>query len=88
LDFFSENRMPADFWGAVKSMRPGDGPRLIQTQLGFHVLEVTDVRVARGMSFDEARREIVFALQNQKRSLALTALIEDLSQDGIDGRGR
>jgi parvulin-like peptidyl-prolyl isomerase len=88
LDFFSENRMPADFWGAVKRMRPGDGPRLIQTQLGFHVLEVTDVRVARDMSFDEARPEIVFALQNQKRSLALTALIEDLSQDGIDGRGR
>jgi parvulin-like peptidyl-prolyl isomerase len=88
LDYFSENRMPADFWGAVKSMRPGDGPRLIQTQLGFHVLEVTDVRVARDMSFDEARREIALALQNQKRSMALTALIDDLSQDGIDGRGR
>ena len=88
LDFFSENRMPADFWGAVKSMRPGDGPRLIQTQLGFHILEVTDIRVARNMSFDEARPEIVLVLQNQKRSLALTALIEDLSQDGIDGHIR
>jgi parvulin-like peptidyl-prolyl isomerase len=88
LDFFSEIRMPADFWAAVKSMRPGDGPRLIQTQLGFHVLEVTDIRVARDMSFDAARPEIVLALQNQKRSLALTALIEDLSQDGIDGRDR
>jgi parvulin-like peptidyl-prolyl isomerase len=88
LDYFSENRMPADFWGAAKSMRPGDGPRLIQTQLGFHVLEVTDVRVARDMSFDEARLEIVLALQNQKRSMALIALIDDLSQDGINGSGR
>ena len=88
LDFFSENRMPADFWGAVKSMRPGDGPRLIQTQLGFQILEVMDIRVARNMSFDEARPEIVLVLQNQKRSLALTALIEDLSQDGIDGHIR
>jgi hypothetical protein len=40
------------------------------------------------MSFDEARPEIVLALQNQKRSMALAALIEDLSQDGIDYRGR
>ena len=88
LDFFSEIRMPADFWTAVKSMRPGDGPRLIQTRLGFHVLEVTDIRAPRDMSFDEARPEIVLALQNQKRSLALTAVIEDLSQGGIDGRGR
>ena len=73
---------------AVKSMRPGDGPRLIKTQLGFHILEVTDIRVARDMSFDEAQPEIVLALQNQKRSMALAALIEDLSQDGIDYRGR
>ena len=83
LDFFSEARMPADFWVAVKSMHPGDGPRLVRTQLGFHVLQVTDMRTAREISFDEARPEIALAVQNQKRSGALAALIEDLWQ-GIE----
>jgi hypothetical protein len=79
LNFFSEARVPADFWVAVKDRRAGEAPGLIRTQLGFHVVRVTDVRAVRPMTFAESREEIAATLGDEKRSRAVAALTGRLS---------
>ncbi len=80
LNFFSESRIPADFWAAINPRRTGDAPGLIQTQLGFHVVKVTDVHPASAMPFDEARAALVARLENEKRSALIESLTGELGQ--------
>ena len=71
LGFFSESRMPPDFFAAVRAMRVGEVSPPVRTGLGFHIIQLTDSRPARQMTFDEARAEIGLALENAKRDIAL-----------------
>jgi hypothetical protein len=71
LGFFSESRMPPDFFAAVRAMRVGEVSPPVRTGLGFHIIQITDSKPARQMNFDEARAEIGLALENAKRNIAL-----------------
>ncbi len=78
LGFFSESRMPLDFFYAVVEMHVGEISQPIRTRLGFHIVEVTDFKPARQMSFEEVQPEIRFAIKNEKRRAALQSLTRDL----------
>jgi parvulin-like peptidyl-prolyl isomerase len=78
LGFFSESRMPPDFFAAIQNMRVGEISRTIRTGLGFHLVQLTDFKAAHQMSFDESRTEISVALENQKRVNALKQLAANL----------
>jgi hypothetical protein len=80
LNFFSEQRMPADFWSGVKGMRSGEPATLIRTSLGFHVVQVTESRSPRQIPLEEARPDIFVALKNEKRALAVSALTVELAR--------
>jgi parvulin-like peptidyl-prolyl isomerase len=47
--------------------------------LGFHIVEVTEIRPARVLSFDDARPEISLALANERRALIAKRLADMLS---------
>jgi foldase protein PrsA len=79
LGFFSESRMPPAFVAAVRAMRVGEISRPVRTQMGFHIIQLTDSRPARQMSFDEARAEISLALENAKLAAALRSMSAQLS---------
>lgn len=79
LGWFSDARMPADFMNAVHALRVGETSAVVQTKLGFHILRLLDARPARAMSFDEARPEIIAALENAKRRDAVARLDVDLA---------
>jgi parvulin-like peptidyl-prolyl isomerase len=79
LGYFSETRMPEDFMAAVRALPVGQLSEVVQTKLGFHILQVTEVKPARVMSFEEARPEIAAELQNAKRREAVEKLIVDLA---------
>jgi parvulin-like peptidyl-prolyl isomerase len=78
LGFFSESRMPSDFFYAVVKMHVGEISQPIRTRLGFHIVEVTDFKPARQMSFEEVQPKIRFAIKNEKRRAALQSLTTDL----------
>ena len=80
LGFFSESRMPADFFAAVAKMHIGEISQPIRTRLGFHIIELTDSKPAREMNFEEARGEIRLIIENEKRRTALQNLVRDLSR--------
>jgi parvulin-like peptidyl-prolyl isomerase len=78
LGFFSESRMPPDFFSAVVKMHVGEISQPIRTRLGFHIIELTDFKPSRQMNFEEVRSEIRLAIENEKRRAALQALTADL----------
>jgi len=80
LGFFSESRMPPDFFAAVAKMHIGEISQPIRTRLGFHIIELTDSKPAREMNFEEARAEIRLIIENEKRRTALQNLVRDLSR--------
>ena len=63
LVFFSESRMPLDFFYAVVEMHVGEISQPIRTRLGFHVVEVTDFKPARQMRFEKVQPEIRLRLR-------------------------
>lgn len=78
LDFFSSWRMPADFFDQVEKMKVGESSKPIQTHLGFHLVQVTEVRPPRELSFGEVRNEIALSIDNTRRRTRVTQLAEDL----------
>jgi parvulin-like peptidyl-prolyl isomerase len=78
LGFFSDSRMPPDFFNAVVKMRVGEVSQPIRTRLGFHIVELTDSKPTRQMSFEEVQPEIRPAIENEKRRTALQSLTADL----------
>jgi parvulin-like peptidyl-prolyl isomerase len=79
LGFFASARMPADFFAEVEKLRAGQRSQPFRSHLGYHVLEVTEIRPARVLSFDEARGAILLALANERRALIAERLAEMLS---------
>ena len=78
LGFFSESRMPPDFFSAIVTMRVGEISQPIRTRLGFHIVQLTDFMPARQMNFEEVQPEIRLTIKNEKRRAALQALTADL----------
>lgn len=82
LGYFSDFRMPADFMMAIRQLRVGETSRVVQTALGFHVIQLTDAKPSRQMGFDEAEPEIRTRLENEQRATALRKLVADASRQG------
>lgn len=69
-----------EFQAAVDALEPGDEPLLIRSVYGYHIVKVTDERKAGQTSLEDSYEEVVEALLSQKRSLAYSALINDLRE--------
>jgi foldase protein PrsA len=78
LGFFSEFRIPPDFLAAISKMGAGKISQPFRTRLGFHIVQLTDSKPARQMTFEEARSEIRLVIENEKRGAALQRLTADL----------
>jgi PPIC-type PPIASE domain len=79
LGFFSSARMPSDVFSEVEKLRAGQRSKPFRSHLGFHIVGVTEIRPARGLSFGEAQRDIRIALANEKRALIVKRLADMLS---------
>lgn len=78
LDYFAARRMPPEFIAEVEKLPPNEISGPIRSRLGFHLLQVTETKPPRSMSYDEVRPEIALRLTNQRRALAVAALRERL----------
>lgn len=70
LGWMSRARLPADFAEAVFALPP-KRPALIQTRLGWHIVEVTAKQPAQDRSFEQAKPDILAALTAVKRQQAV-----------------
>jgi hypothetical protein len=80
LGFFAANRMPAEFFEAAEQLSSNAPPRFLQSHLGFHALQVTEVHPARPLTLAEARPEILTLIAAEKRRKVVAALKSELVQ--------
>jgi PPIC-type PPIASE domain len=83
LGFLASNRVPPEFWNGIENL-PVNGPAtLVQSHLGFHAVQILDVRSARAMTFEEARPEIAQQLAAEKRLAAVGQKHDQLAREAI-----
>ncbi len=73
LGWMTRQRLPSDLAEPLFSLKLHE-PQLIQSHLGWHLIEVTARQPAQARSYADARPEIIAALQASKRKQALDAL--------------
>lgn len=86
LSYFTEARIPSEFIDELKKLRVGETSGPVRSPVGFHLVQLTEVKPARELSLEQARAEITAAIGNQKRALALASLTERLSTPEFEPR--
>ena len=81
LGFFASSRMLPEFFAAATNLPVGGLSKPIRSPLGFHIIQLTAIEPARLISFEEARAEILNALQNEQRRRLADGLTARLTKE-------
>ncbi|MBS0446591.1 MAG: SurA N-terminal domain-containing protein [Proteobacteria bacterium] len=65
LDWFGRGQMVKPFEDAVFSLKPGQISDVIETDFGYHIIEVTGARGGEKQAFDAVRKQIEDEVKNQ-----------------------
>ena len=74
LNYFAEERMLSTVFDTAKTLHPGETSAPVRSRLGFHLIQLMELRPPRMLTFDEALPEIVMMFENQKRAQAISTL--------------
>jgi peptidyl-prolyl cis-trans isomerase D len=66
LDFFARGAMVKPFEDAAFSMKKGDISDLVESDFGYHIIQLTDIRAPKQRSFEELRAGIESDLKTQQ----------------------
>ncbi len=66
LDFFSRGAMVKPFEDAVFALRKGEVSEPVETEFGFHLIKVTDIKAPKPKPFEEMRAKIETDLKQQQ----------------------
>ena len=75
LGWFGRERVPEDFGKQVFAQEAGAVGQPFATELGWHLVEVTEKAPARVATLDEMREEIRATIETEKRAVAVDALV-------------
>jgi foldase protein PrsA len=78
LGFFSSARMPPEFFAEIEKLAAARRSDPFRSHLGFHIVEVAEIRPARVLGFDEVHGEVSLALANERRALLAERLADML----------
>jgi peptidyl-prolyl cis-trans isomerase D len=65
LDFFSRKAMVKPFADAVFAMKKGDISDVVETDFGYHIIQLTDIKTPKQRSFEEVKPELETELKQQ-----------------------
>ncbi|WP_298499133.1 peptidylprolyl isomerase [uncultured Maritimibacter sp.] len=84
LGWFSAGMMVPEFETAVADMEAGAVSDPVQTQFGWHVIKLNEVREKGAPALDEVREEIIAELQTSAVEDAIAKLMEEATIDRAD----
>jgi len=83
LGWVSRDRMPDDFMDAVEPLMINELSDPVITELGWHLIRVTERQPPRVPDFDEVQAEILAFLHHERRQVAVKILIAELRQRSL-----
>ncbi len=66
LDFFSRKSMVKPFADAAFTMKKGDISDVVETEFGYHIIRLTDIRAPKQKTFEEMKPELEAELRQQQ----------------------
>ena len=66
LDFFARNAMAKPFEDAAFALKKGEISDVVETEFGYHIIRLTDIKQPKQRSFDEMRAELETELKKQQ----------------------
>lgn len=66
LDFFARGAMVKAFEDAAFALKKGEISELVESDFGFHIIRITDIKAPKQRSFEEMRPEIEAELKKQQ----------------------
>jgi peptidyl-prolyl cis-trans isomerase D len=79
LGFFERGAMVKAFDDAVFSMKAGEISQPVESEFGYHIIRLAEVRGGKGKTFEEARPEIEAELKKQLAARKFAELAESFS---------
>ena len=79
LGFFGRGAMVKPFEDAVFALNKGEISDVIETDFGFHIIELTDTKAPKAKPFDEMREQIEQDLKQQEAQKLFSAAAEKFS---------
>lgn len=65
LDFFGRGAMVKPFEDVAFAMKKGDTSHVVETEFGFHILRLTDIKTPKQQTFDESRATLEADVRRQ-----------------------
>jgi peptidyl-prolyl cis-trans isomerase D len=79
LDFFARGAMTKPFEDTVFGMKKGDVSDVVETEFGYHVIFLADIKAPKQRSFEELKPEIEADLKKQQAQRKFTELADSFS---------
>ncbi|MGB6100798.1 MAG: SurA N-terminal domain-containing protein [Comamonas sp.] len=79
LGFFARDAMVKPFADAVFAMKKGDISDVVETDFGYHIIKLTDVKAPKVPSFDEVRPKLEAELRQQQAQRKFAEVAETFS---------
>ncbi len=79
LDFFGRGAMVKPFEDAAFAMKPGEISNIVESDFGFHIIQLTAVRGGEKRSFDAVRAEIENEVRSQLAQKRFAEVAEQFS---------
>jgi len=87
LGFFERGAMVKSFEDAVFSMKPGEISPPVESEFGYHIIQLATVRAGKAKAFEEARPEIEGELKKQMAARKFAELAEAFSNTLFEQSG-
>jgi peptidyl-prolyl cis-trans isomerase D len=79
LGFFARDAMVKPFADAVFAMKKGDISDVMETDFGYHIIKLTDIKAPKVPSFDEVRPKLEAELRQQQAQRKFAEVAETFS---------
>jgi len=76
LDFFARGAMVKPFEDAAFAMKKGDISEVVESDFGYHIIKLTDIKAPKQKSFDELRASIESDLKAQQAKVKFAETAE------------